>query len=103
MTALPRSFGADVTDRIMRFAVGYPRDRLRDMVSATERIESRDDNSSLISWRNDGAILMVLISHRRRADSFARWELLDEDRVKYYGDVCDACEPAELQHQRTHF
>ena len=42
MAGLPRSFGPDVTDIIMRFAVGYPRDRLRDIVSTVTRYDSVD-------------------------------------------------------------
>ena len=106
MAGLPRSFGADVTDRIMRFTVGYPRDRLRDIVNAIERIEHHNDISSLLEWRYNGTHrpgLMVAISHRGANDSFSRWEILDEDRVKYYGDFCDACEPVELQLQRSRF
>ena len=110
MAALPRRFGPDVSDTIMRFAVGYPRDRLRDIANDIERIEYHDHTSSLLHWRHRrrhhgtmGTVLSVAISHRRRSDCFIRWELRDEDRVKYYGEFCDACEPVELQLQRTHF
>ena len=105
MAALPRSFGPDVTDSIMRFAIGYPRDRLRDIANAIKRIEYHNHTSSLLVWRYNGTIgigLGVAISHRGRSDSFSRWELRDEDRVKYYGEFCDACEPVELQLHRTH-
>ena len=106
MAGLPRSFGADVVDLIMRFAVGYPRDRMRDIVTAIKRIEHHNDTSSLLEWRYNGTHrpgLMVAISHLGRPDSFSRWELRDKDRVKYYGDFCDTCEPEELQQHRTHF
>ena len=42
MAGLPRALGPEVTDRIMRLAVGYPRDRLRDIVNAVERIENNE-------------------------------------------------------------
>ena len=94
MAGLPRAFGPDVTDSIMRFAVGYPRDRLRDIVNAIERIEHHNDSSSLLEWRYNGTHrpgLMVAISHRGRHNSFSRWELRDEDRAKYYGEFCESC------------
>ena len=107
MAGLPRSFGPDVTDIIMRFAVGYPRDRLRDIANAIERIEHYSTAISLIEWRYNLLRwwLMVAISHvgAQASDSFRQWELRDEDRVKYYGDFCDAREPKELQQYRTHF
>ena len=105
MAALPRSFGADVTDCIMRFAVGYPRDRVRDIVNAIERIERHGNISSLIEWRYNGKTVagLVLIRCIDGRDSFRRWDLRDEDRVDYYGDFCDACEPVALQLQRPRF
>ena len=103
MAALPRSFGADVTDCIMRFAVGYPRDRVRDIVSDIERIEHHDGASSLIEWRYNGTRPVWVLSSSTCRDSFIRWKLLDEARVKYFGDFCDACEPEELQQHRTRF
>ena len=102
MAALPRSFGADVTDCIMRFAVGYPRDRVRDIVSAIERIEDHGNITSLLEWRYNGKRVVGLLAIDR-PNPFGRWEIRDEDRVKYYGDFCDACEPVALQLQRPRF
>ena len=107
MAALPRRFGPDVTDSIMRFAVGYPRDRLRHIANAIEHIEHHSTAISLIEWRYNQMRwwLMVAISHvgTQACDSFRQWEARDEDRVKYYGEFCDACEPVDLQLQRTRF
>ena len=96
-----------VTDQIMRFAIGYPSDRMRDIVNSVERIEYHTvPGGCLIEWRYNGTyipgLMMVHIAPRWN-DSFRRWKTRDEDRVKYYGDFCDACEPAELQLERTHF
>ena len=33
-----------VTDQIMRFAIGYPSDRIKDMMARVERIECKDDS-----------------------------------------------------------
>ena len=33
-----------VTDQIMRFAIGYPSDRIKDMMARVERIECQDDS-----------------------------------------------------------
>ena len=33
-----------VTDQIMRYAIGYPSDRIKDMIARVERIECKDDS-----------------------------------------------------------
>ena len=33
-----------VTDQIMRFAIGYPSDRIKDMMARVDRIECKDDS-----------------------------------------------------------
>ena len=103
MAALPRSFGADVTDCIMRFAVGYPRDRVRVIVSDIERIEHHDGDSSLIEWRYKGTRPVWVLITNTCSDTFYRWKHRDKHRVKYYGHFCEACEPEELQQHRTRF
>ena len=35
-----------VTDQIMRFAIGYPSDRIKDMMARVERIELQADSDS---------------------------------------------------------
>ena len=52
MAGFPRSFSADVTENIMRFAVGYPRDRLRTIASAIERREKHMKKSprAMVIW-----------------------------------------------------
>ena len=84
MAGLPRALGPEVTDHIMRLAVGYPRDRLRDIVNAVERIENHNiPGGCLIEWRYNGAsipgLMMVHIAPRWD-DSFRRLETQDEER-----------------------
>ena len=50
MAGLPRSFGPDVSDNIMRFAVGYPRDRLRDITST---VTHRGAQCRVQPWTHD--------------------------------------------------
>ena len=106
MAGLLRAFAPDVTDSIMRFAVGYPRDRLRDIVNAVERIEYHIHTGCILEWRYDGTYipgLMKVFISPRWCDAFYRLKRQDEDRAKYYGEFCEACEPVELELQRTRF
>ena len=89
MAGLPRALGPEVTDHIMRLAVGYPRDRLRDIVNAVERIENHNNpgGGCLIKWRYNGADVLGLplffcIAPRwcDWRDSFCRLEREDEVR-----------------------
>ena len=77
MAALPRRFGPDVSDTIMRFAVGYPRDRLRDIANNIERIEHHNYWCSLVEWRPKEwrRWLMVVAPSVGTRDCFRRWEL----------------------------
>ena len=145
MAGLPSSFGADVTDRIMRFAVGYPRDRLRDIASTISR---RDGAHQYIKhpwmrsvlWRVDSAQLAknlprftnwigplhgncVLVASfdtrpqpqlkdldHRRYHPYAHCDCEYDDlenstsfRTQLLYSTCDACEPVELQLQRSGF
>ena len=118
MAGFPRAFGPDVTDRIMRFAVGYPRDRLKDMTATVKRREryypiprdSSDSGDLRVSWRLPTRTIRlgffttgaepyracVCFEHARLEWD---WESIVDDLAF----TCDACEPAELQLQRTHF
>ena len=103
MAGLPRSFALDVTDAIMRFSVGYPRDRLRATAGAIQRSELEDDQGKcLVEWTYNGEHLPILLFDRNGdCNTFGHLKYLDQARVKYYGECCDACEPAALQLQRT--
>ena len=135
MAGLPRSFGADVTDRIMRFAVGYPRDRLRDIVSTVTRYDSVDifrpwleraiwtvdaeqlaDNLHLLNFWDEGyrdkSYFRVSFDTRpppqikdvdRPGDGYNQLEYSRGLHARSLYFTCEACEPEELQHQRTLF
>ena len=106
MAALPRRFGPDVSDTIMRFAVGYPRDRLRDMGASIKRKEkgrelTLDPNEFCVRWRTPWRNFRMLFIGGRRTFEHA---VLDDDREAKVEDLaftCDACEPVELELQRT--
>ena len=105
MAALPRNFSPDVTDIIMRFAVGYPRDRVRGMMATVKRKEKPKGEDVVVSWRPyRGAkqIKMRLILGVV-ATSHAWLDSDQEIKVDDLAFTCDACEPAELQLERTHF
>jgi hypothetical protein len=138
MAGLPRSFGADVTDRIMRFAVGYPRDRLRDIASTISRRDGAHQYNNhpwmrSVLWWVDSAQLA------KNLPRFTNWiqplhgncylvasfdtrpppQLKDHPyahcdcdddlenstsfRTQLLYSTCDACEPVELQLQRSGF
>ena len=111
MAGLPRSFGSDVTDNIMRLAVGYPRDRLRDIASAVQRkVETDTTGYTLIEWIHtdnsrsyDKMLKMLLADRDGTFVALFHLEYLDEQRVKHYNDFCEPCEPIELQLQRACF
>ena len=103
MAALPRSFGPDVSDTVMRFAVGYPRDRLKATASALLRREVNRGGKCLVEWiYEDNSMLTLLFDRSGNSRDFDRLQYRELGRVIYYGDFCDACGPVELQLQRTH-
>ena len=127
MAALPRSFDPDVSDTIMRFAVGYPRDRMKDMMTGVRRkdvifrVSSKflhpklRDPRSLTDWSSTGTGYHLMCIHfesgplpqTRYEDhplSGTRYrEYLRESHAQRLQWTCDACEPVDLELQRTHF
>ena len=137
MAGLPRSFGPDVTDSIMRFAVGYPRDRLRDIASTVTRRDSGrqcllQPSTHDVSWKVDAAQLAENLHSLTNWDGPIRGrsyfcasfdtrpppQIKDIDRplsgydkfeysrgfhTQRLYSTCDACEPVELQLQRSRF
>ena len=91
-----------VTEEIMRYAIGYPSDRLRDIAKQIKRTERQNSRGDLLI-EYEGTHLMLLWTHDGQHSPFFRHERLDEARAKYYGEFCESCEPAELQLERTHF
>ena len=122
MAALPRRFGPDVTDSIMRFAVGYPRDRLKDIMNIVARKEkiSRSwlqTTDGIVHWTTD-LIVQWKWPGRRMRMNFIMWiddatyvhlqtvKIADLEwpqrlKVDDLAFTCDACEPVELELQRT--
>ena len=127
MAALPRSFGPDVSDTIMRFAVGYPRDRLRDIMNNVTRTEKGGclDASTAADYHHMDLVVRwkwpaSLRRPRCMRMTFIMWvdgptyahlqtlkiahlQWPQKLKVDGLGFTCDACEPVELQLQRTHF
>ena len=103
MAALPRSFGPDVSDTIMRLAVGYPRDRLRDMGASIKRKEkgrelTLDPTECCVRWRTPWRnFRMLFIGGRALGHEYARLEHDREAKLEDLAFTCDACEPVELQ------
>ena len=113
MAALPRSFGADVTDCIMRFAVGYPRDRVRNVMSSLKRKEVQGSFvwSTVLwyRWRNvsTGEPFPLVRCDFTSRGEFAwnrfPWQRNGKELRQHMAFACDACEPVELQLQRPRF
>ena len=139
MAALPRSFGPDVSDTIMRFAVGYPRDRMRDImdkiVRRPDRVNWRGGAYSDVVWQVPSKFLHSKLrdprfvtdwsstgtENHRMCVRFVTLPLppatfgghpLSENKTREYIResyaqrlqwTCDACEPVELELQRSHF
>ena len=74
----------------MRYAVGYPRDRMRAVAAEVVRAER------FITWYHEPCPKALL----------SRWKYLQRDRVSCMRASqweCEACEPYSLQLQRTAF
>ena len=113
MAALPRRFGPDVTDSIMRFAVGYPRDRLNDIMNSVTRTEKSCrylPEDRVVKWKWPGhCIRMTFIAWfdgatyvHLRTLKIAHLQWSQRNKVDDLAFTCDACESVELQLQRTH-
>ena len=119
-----------LTEEIMRYAVGYPRDRLRDVAAGIERIErfrhSVESSSSIvfkhlttivkwkvpseeISWARgplQWPVLTLFWVYRRGVEEPESWQILDRERqscIRNSTWECDACEPLSLSAERSHF
>ena len=109
MAGLPRSFGPDVTDSIMRFAVGYPRDRVRDMMAIVKRSEKHyHDNipdDVVVSWRpcRGGKQIRMCFILGIRTLEHVKLDWDREEKIEDLAFTCDACEPLEMQLQRSRF
>jgi len=103
-----------VTEEIMRYAIGYPRDRLRAIAADVVRTEI---HFSKPCWRIDvtwwgagrgnkwfrGGFRMIWHNDMR---CLLMWLCLERDRERKMDllqQQSEACEPAELALQRTHF
>ena len=115
MAALPRRFGPDVSDTIMRFAVGYPRDRLNDIMNSVTRTEKSSlsrflPGDRIVKWKWPGhCIRMTFIAWvdgatyvHLRTLKIADLQWSQGNKVDDLAFTCDACEPVELELQRTH-
>ena len=103
-----------VTEEIMRYAIGYPRDRLRAIAADVVRTEihnlkpwSKTDVTWWGAGRGSkwfrGGFRMIWHNDMR---CLLMWLCLERDREKkmrLLQDQCEPCEPAELQLQRTQF
>ena len=116
MAALPRSFGPDVSDTIMRFAVGYPRDRMRDIMDKIVRTEETGDCDRTIQWKWPASLRLprcIRITFIMWVDNatyvhlrtlkIAHLQWSQRNKVDDLAFTCDACEPVELELQRTRF
>ena len=119
-----------VTEDIMRYAIGYPRDRLRAIAADVVRTEIREDRDSYwkiivtwygATWHKDsqyrlgntnwfrGRFRLVwdrALPRRSYHGLPTGLEYVERDRevrMKLLQKQCEACEPAELQLQRTQF
>ena len=103
-----------VTDQIMRFTVGYPRDRINQMMARVERIECKDDSDperiqKYVKWielrgpsRNCEILLMQKRLFPESIDDWIHGLFIARAMVRAQ-QQCDACEPVELALQRTQF
>ena len=107
-----------VTEEIMRYAVGYPRDRLRAIAADVVRTEGEHRlkpwSKTVVSWKGSGRgenwfsgrFRLVFHDDPPLFGLPSEWKYLERDRevkMRLLQDQCEACEPAELQLQRTHF
>ena len=115
-----------VTEEIMRYAIGYPRDRLRTIAADVVRTEIQmlEPCCKVIvtwygaTWHKDSQYRLGNTNWFR-----GRFRLVWDNDLPYHGlptgfkfverdrevemellqEQCEACEPAELQLQRTQF
>ena len=112
-----------VTEEIMRNVVGYPRDRIRDMMSTVARaiLDGRFGRPLAewgpyhVTWRykrysNDDDCDYHVMGFNPESmdmtiddDREGSYERLMHEGLKRLAHTCDACEPYSLQLQRTKF
>ena len=110
-----------VTEEIMRYAIGYPSDRTKDMMADVVRTEIHiltRPRSDRITWDGPGrgdnlfedwlCIDNVIFNLPLRGGHMIihEWTFLGvykERNMDLLQQQCEACEPAELTLQRTHF
>ena len=96
-----------VTDQIMRFAIGYPSDRLRAITADVVRTSWQTPSSkTVVDWNGPGRGDNWLSGIFRLVwDNDREWQMERDREVEMLllQEQCEACEPAELQLQRTYF
>ena len=96
-----------VTEDIMRYAVGYPRDRLRAIAADVVRTEiSKPFWKIQVRWSGAGLGRLFLTWHNLPGSEglpgyWKYLELCKEYEVRRLQCECDACEPYSLQLERT--
>ena len=93
-----------VTEEIMRYAIGYPSDRIRAMVAGLRREETRNLREARVTYR------AVFWYHK--SEDFFMWkndasvDLMERDkkrRLRRLQEQCESCEPTKLELQRMYF
>ena len=105
-----------VTEEIMRYAIGYPRDRIRAMVAGLRREETRNLFEGRATYRAVFWYHRSEFSHRSVVKmggaEFFMWkndpsvDLMERDkkrRLRLLQEQCEPCEPTELYLQRMYF
>ena len=114
-----------VTEEIMRYAVGYPRDRLRAIAARVKRTEKLKPYWKIqIRWELPDEVVLPAWSHIRsercmkltwyypqmyehnKEELSLPCEILTDKRTRtmiQLQDTCEACEPLSLSAERNHF
>ena len=105
-----------VTEEIMRYAIGYPCDRIRAMVAGLRREETRNLPEARATYRGVCWYHRSEFSHRSVVEmggaEFFMWkndpsvDLMEYDkkrRLRLLQEQCEPCEPTELELQRMYF
>ena len=104
-----------VTEEIMRYAVGYPRDRLRAIAAGVVRTEiSKPWWKTQVRWSGAGLVRWGIVRqfcltwHNRDGFEGLPFDMNQLERDRNYEmqclqEECDQCEPYSLHLQRTAF
>ena len=96
-----------VTEEIMRYAIGYPRDRLCAIATGVWRIERHyffeGRIRSMVYWDHmlDHGFYMYWYTPPCFSDTLT--ELDKKRRLRRLQEQCESCEPTELELQRMYF